>query len=131
MSFPVLWFGPGKTETWVMGFFTLAECFAITISVFYARRFFDKRSFSSLGLSLNSTWLKDIFAGLGIASLMMGSIFIVGYLLDWISVESYSWKLMGYKGDWANLYMASYLRARRLAGRLLSRDITFRIWQMA
>jgi uncharacterized protein len=95
LSFPVVWFGPGKSNTWVMGFITLSECFAITVSVFYARRFFDKRSFVSLGLFLNSNWIKDVFAGIGIALLMMGSIFIFAYSRDWIIVESFSWEIEG------------------------------------
>ena len=90
-----MWFGPGQTETWVFGFFTLAECFAITISVFYSRRFFDKRSFASLGLSLNPTWVKDIFAGVGIAAGMMGLIFTIAYFLKWINIISFSWETDG------------------------------------
>lgn len=95
MSFPVLWFGPGQTEAWVFGFFTLAECFAITISVLYSRRFFDKRSFTSLGLSLKSVWVKDIFAGIGIAAVMMGLIFTFAYYFKWINVKSFAWETDG------------------------------------
>jgi hypothetical protein len=90
-----MWFGPGQTETWVFGFFTLAECFAITISVFYSRRFFDKRTFSSLGLSINSTTVKDIFAGFGIAAVMMGFIFIIAYSLKLLNVISFAWESDG------------------------------------
>lgn len=95
MSFPVMWFGPNQTETWVFGFFTLAECFAITISVFYARRFFDKRTFSSLGLSFKTVWVKDIIAGISIAAIMMGSIFTIAYFLNWINVKSFAWESDG------------------------------------
>jgi len=95
MSFPVMWFGPGQMETWVFGFFALAECFAITISVFYSRRFFDKRSFASLGLSLKTAWVKDILAGFGIAAVMMGAIFVIAYFLNWINVKSFSWEADG------------------------------------
>lgn len=90
-----MWFGPGQTDTWVFGFFTLVECFAITISVFYARHFFDKRPFPSLGVSLKTTWVKDIFAGVGIAAIMMGFIFVIAYFLDWINVKSFSWEADG------------------------------------
>ena len=96
MSFPVMWFGPGQTETWVFGFFSLAECFAITISVFYSRRFFDRRSFTSLGLSLNRTAAKDVFAGVGIAAIIMGFIFISATALKWINVNSFSWDSDGF-----------------------------------
>jgi hypothetical protein len=94
-AFPVMWFGPGQSDAWIMGFFTLAECFAITISVFYARRFLDKRTFASLGVNIDSMWLKDIAAGAGIAMAMMGSIYVLASALGWISVESYSWNDRG------------------------------------
>jgi hypothetical protein len=95
MSFPIMWFGPGQTETWFFGFITLTECFVITISVFYSRRFFDKRSFTSLGLSTKSVWMKDMITGVGIAASMMGLIFTIAYFQKWISVTSLSWETDG------------------------------------
>ena len=95
MAFPVAWFGPGKSQTWIMSFSTLVECFAITVSIFYARRFFDKRSFVSLGLSLKGVWLKDIFTGIGISMLMMGFIFIIALSSNWMEVETFAWAIDG------------------------------------
>jgi membrane protease YdiL (CAAX protease family) len=95
MAFPVAWFGPGKSQTWIMSFSTSVECFAITVSIFYARRFFDKRSFVSLGLSLKGVWLKDIFTGIGISMLMMGLIFIIALSSNWVEVGGFSWTTDG------------------------------------
>jgi len=95
MSFPVAWFGPGRSQTWIMAFFTMVECFAITVSIIYARRFFDKRSFVSLGLSLKGVWLKDIFTGIGISMLMLGFIFIIARSSNWIEVGGFSWTTEG------------------------------------
>ena len=91
ISFPVFWFSVGQSSTWIMGFFTLAGCFAITVSVFYARRFIDKRSFVSLGISLKGLWIKDIAAGVGISFLMVGLMFAIGNVLNWIKIDGMAW----------------------------------------
>jgi uncharacterized protein len=96
IAFPVLWFGPGKSQTWLIFFSILAECFAITVSVFYARRFIDKRSFASLGLSPDKFAIRDFLAGLGIALLMFALITIMGYLMKWVAFTSFAWQEDGF-----------------------------------
>ena len=91
LTFPVYWFSANKSSTWIMGFVTLAGCFAITVSVFYARRFFDKRSFISLGISPKGFWSKDIAAGVGISFLMVGLMFAIGLVLNWIKIDGMAW----------------------------------------
>ena len=91
ISFPVFWFSVGQSSTWIMGFFTLAGCFEITVSVFYARRYIDKRSFVSLGISLKGLWIKDIAAGVGISFLMVGLMFAIGNVLNWIKIDGMAW----------------------------------------
>ncbi len=68
------------------------EVVAITISVFLARRFLDKRSFVSLGLKLNKRVLFDLLAGILITGLMMGLIYLVMWSLGWISFEGFAWQ---------------------------------------
>ena len=91
MAFPVIWFGSRHSPTWSMGFITLAECFAITVSIIYARRFIDKRSFVSLGVSLKGSWIQDLLAGVGISFLMVALIFAIGMLFGWIDVVRWAW----------------------------------------
>jgi membrane protease YdiL (CAAX protease family) len=95
VAFPVLWFAPEKSQTWLMFFSTLAECFAITISIIYARRFLDKRSFVSLGLTPNKQAVIDIFAGIAIAFVMMTSIYAVALGMRWITFEGFAWQSDG------------------------------------
>jgi len=95
VAFPVGWFGPGKSQTWVLFFFSLAECFAITVSIIYARRFFDKRSFISLGLTLNKVLLADFLAGMVISFIMMGSIFLLALVFKWITLDGFAWTTDG------------------------------------
>ena len=66
--------------------------FAIAPSVFLARHFLDKRSLTSLGLKLD-VWLPlDILAGILIAFLMMGLIYLIEWWLGWASFEGFAWQ---------------------------------------
>lgn len=95
VAFPVGWFGPGKSQTWVLFFSFLALCFAITVSIIYARRFFDKRSFVSLGLTINKVVLLDFLAGMVISFILMGMIFLLALVLKWISLDGFAWTTDG------------------------------------
>lgn len=69
-----------------------AETVAITASVFLARRYLDKRSIESLGLTLNKQTAIDILTGIGITLLQMGSIYLVMSWLGWITFEGFAWE---------------------------------------
>jgi uncharacterized protein len=79
-----------------MFYSTLAECFAITVSIFYARRFLDKRSFVSLGLVPNKQAILDILVGIGITFTMMAFIFILALGMGWITFDGFAWQSDGY-----------------------------------
>lgn len=67
------------------------EIVAITLSVFLARRYFDKRSFVSLGLRVDK-WLGiDILAGILITFFMMGFIYFIEWGMGWLTFESFAW----------------------------------------
>jgi membrane protease YdiL (CAAX protease family) len=66
--------------------------FAIAPSVFLARHFLDKRSLTSLGLKLDFWLPLDILAGILIAFLMMGLIFLIEWWLGWASIEGFAWQ---------------------------------------
>lgn len=72
---------------------TLVASLAITISIYLARRFLDRRSFSSLGLVINRQAAVDILLGVGLTGLMMGMIFLVLWALDWVQIESFAWQM--------------------------------------
>ncbi|MGB8981066.1 MAG: type II CAAX endopeptidase family protein, partial [Anaerolineales bacterium] len=65
---------------------------AVTVSVYVARRWLDKRSFESLGLRLDKHALPDIFAGIGITFLQMGLIYLVMLGLGWLTFEGFAWE---------------------------------------
>jgi membrane protease YdiL (CAAX protease family) len=65
---------------------------ALTSSVYIIRRWLDKRSFESLGLKINRKTLVDIFAGIGITLIMMGSIFAVLLGFGWLTFTGFAWQ---------------------------------------
>ena len=69
----------------------IAETFAVTLSVFLARRFLDKRSIESLGLKLSIQTLFDILTGIAITLLQMGLIYLLMSWLGWITFEGFAW----------------------------------------
>lgn len=85
LSIEALTTGSGLLLTQIIQFF------GVTLSVFLARRFLDKRSFTSLGMQFNRTALMDLAAGFIITFLVMSFIFIVQIALGWVSIDSYAW----------------------------------------
>jgi hypothetical protein len=70
----------------------LVELVAITTSVYLARRFLDRRSFASLGLKLGCRAFPDLLAGIGIAFIMMGLIYLAMSRLGWIHFDGFAWQ---------------------------------------
>ena len=64
----------------------------MTISIFIARRWFDKRTFTSLGLKLDKKMWIDLLAGIGITFVMMGLIYVLMYAFGWITFEGFAWE---------------------------------------
>ena len=69
----------------------LAELFAFAGSIYLARRFLDKRSFTSLGFKIDKHVAFDILAGIIITFIMMGLIFLGMQALGWLKFESFAW----------------------------------------
>lgn len=70
----------------------VGETIAITVSVFLARRFLDKRSIESLGLTLSIQTLFDILTGIVITFLQMGLIYLLMSALGWITFQGFAWQ---------------------------------------
>lgn len=71
----------------------ISEAIAVTVSVFLAVRFLDKRSIESLGLTLNIQTLYDLLAGILITLLQMGLIYLLMAWLGWITFEGFAWEV--------------------------------------
>jgi len=64
---------------------------AITLSIFLARRFLDRRSFTSLGLSWSKQAAKDLLVGIAFAGLMIGAIFAIEWTAGWLEISAFAW----------------------------------------
>ena len=65
---------------------------AVTLSVLLARRFLDKRSFSSLGLKISLQGVLDLFVGVAIPLVMMGMIFGIELASGWLTFDGFAWQ---------------------------------------
>lgn len=70
-----------------------ASAVAITASVAVARRFFDRRSFLSLGLAYDRHTLPDVLIGVLIPALQMGLVFALEWSFGWIRWEGWAWEM--------------------------------------
>jgi len=67
--------------------------FAVTPSVFLARRFLDKRSITSLGLKFDRQVLADVMAGILIPFFVMGLIYLIEWSLGWLTFDGFAWEV--------------------------------------
>ena len=72
---------------------TLAELIAFSVSIYLARRFLDRRSFTSLGLKLDPHVIPDLLAGIVITFVMMGLIYMTMKALGWLQFTGFAWQL--------------------------------------
>ena len=70
----------------------IIETFFVTVSVFLAVRFLDKRPIESLGLKLDIQALYDVLVGIGIAASQMGFIYAAMSILGWLTFEGFAWE---------------------------------------
>jgi hypothetical protein len=68
------------------------ELAIFTASIYIARRFLDRRSFASLGLQINKQAAADIFVGIAITFVLMGSIYLAEVAAGWLTFESFAWQ---------------------------------------
>ncbi len=83
--------------------------FSITLSVFLARRFIDRRSFTSLGLRLDRQALADTAAGLLMAALMMGLLALLLWAAGWLSPPGFSWQFAPNAAGQVALWLAIFV----------------------
>jgi CAAX protease family protein len=89
-------FFPGLSDETLLVASSVILAIAITLSVYLARRFLDRRSFASLGLYFNSLAARDLLFGIGLAGLLMGLIYLVEWAAGWLHFEGFSWEQQGW-----------------------------------
>jgi len=71
---------------------TVVEFIGVTTTVFLARNFLDRRSLASLGFRLAPAAIFDVLAGLIIAGVVMGLIYLCLFILGWLHFDGFAWQ---------------------------------------
>ena len=66
------------------------QLLATLASIWIAARLFDKRPMTDYGLSMGKQWWKDCWAGMLIAGIAMGAIFLIEWQLGWLTIIDFS-----------------------------------------
>lgn len=82
---------------------TLVISLAVTISIFIARRYLDRRTFTSLGLRANKQAVLDVVFGFALTGLMIGLIFLAEWVFGWLEVESFAWQMESFGNLFASI----------------------------
>ena len=83
---------PGSTPDAILILGQLVELFAITLSVYLARKYFDRRTFVSLGLNWGTRALRDVIVGILITAVLMALVYLIETAAGWLTVDSFAWQ---------------------------------------
>lgn len=70
------------------------ETVMITLSVFLASRWLDRRPFASLGLVVTRRMVSDVLVGILITLILMGLMFLWEYALGWLTIDRGTWQVV-------------------------------------
>jgi membrane protease YdiL (CAAX protease family) len=82
----------GSTADAILTLGQLVELFAVTLSVYLARKYFDRRTFASLGLKWDSRALRDVGVGILITAILMTLVYLIENIAGWLTVDSFAWE---------------------------------------
>jgi membrane protease YdiL (CAAX protease family) len=85
-------FFPGISEEALLVATSVIAAIAITVSVYLARRFLDRRSFLSLGLRWDSLAARDLLFGILLPGLLMELIYLAEWAAGWLRFEGFVWE---------------------------------------
>lgn len=71
----------------------ILEFGSIVAATWVARRFFDRRSFRSLGFNVTKHTWADLAVGFLLPGLLIGLIFVVEMLFGWITLDGWIWQV--------------------------------------
>lgn len=66
---------------------------AITVPIYLARRFLDRRSFTSLGVAWNRRASGDILAGTLISGVSVSLLFAIFWAMGWVKIDGFAWQV--------------------------------------
>ncbi len=100
----------------------LVGSLAFGLSVWITGRWVDHRPWADFGFHFSSAWVKQFGFGLALGALLMGCLFLVEYLLGWVTVDQ-----VGFTADPAQALVPALLVALvSYAGIAFTEEIFFR-----
>jgi len=82
---------------------------AVTLSVYLARRWFDRRTFSSLGLRWNRRAGRDFTVGLLAAGVMLGLVFVIELAFGWLQIDGFAWQTAHPLQTWSGVLVMLFV----------------------
>ncbi len=86
LGFQYIWSNPTGIAS------TVPQFIGVTASIWIAARLLDKRPLSDYGLNINRQWWTEFLAGVFIASIAVGFIFIIEWFAGWLMITGYGWE---------------------------------------
>ena len=84
---------------WLLQVLKIARNIAcVLLATYLARRFLDKRTLGSLGLSHYRGWLADIAVGIGLGVLLNLLGFLVQWGSGWLTINGFAWQSLSVGG---------------------------------
>lgn len=87
MGVQQIWSDPLMVST------TAPQFIGITLSIWFAAKWLDNRSFFDYGLNFGHQWMKDFLAGCLIAAVAITTIFLIQWSVGWITIIDYGWNV--------------------------------------
>lgn len=70
----------------------IIQFLAVTVSIFLARKYFDRRTFVSLGLRWDAEAVRDLIVGMVITAFLMGLVYVIEWAAGWLTFDSFAWE---------------------------------------
>jgi membrane protease YdiL (CAAX protease family) len=86
-------FNPLSLPNWLLEVLKIARNIGcVLLATYLVRRFLDKRTLSSLGLSRYQGWLADIAMGIGLGGLLNLLGFLAQWGSGWLTISGFAWQ---------------------------------------
>lgn len=92
-------FNPLSLPGWLLEVLKIARNIAcVLLATYLARRFLDRRTLGSLGLSRYRGWLADIAVGIGLGVLLSLLGFLAQWGSGWLTISGFAWQSLSVSG---------------------------------
>jgi membrane protease YdiL (CAAX protease family) len=100
---------PGQISSLMLTSGEFVSFLAVTLSIYLARRWLDRRSFASLGVKWDHFAPRDLLMGIGLAGAMIALIFLVEWAMGWLVFKGFAWDFRSLDALLLNLVYSALL----------------------